>query len=212
MEELGIIENAPVNVLIGEYLLQFGSANIESFILKLTQYKNLPNQLKKANADSLISIVKSLKNNYPKLSFDDFKKKILLMNSINETIDRSFVYPKTPVKDKAQSVKINHQKKTNGDLYKNIYFQKDALESLPFELTTEYRLVVILKDNIPYISFTKESINGVSFAISMPGGSGSVTSNLSKENQDKLEIGEYLIDFQNIIINEKNKFFKLNKI
>jgi hypothetical protein len=206
---INIIENAPISVLMGVFYMCFGKFSMDDFFRNIIEYRDLPydQKLNSPILKNILLVMDEIKNHY-NISIQEMEKTIFLMNSVNIQIDRSFIYPKSVIKDKEDFVIIKDQKKHGKEdqFYKSIYFQKDALEFIPLDSTQ--RLVVIIKDSIPFISFTEEIIKGVTYAICITS-SGAVTSNLSQEIQKSITNGKYKID-SNIIKNEKNAvFYKL---
>jgi hypothetical protein len=209
-----IIEHTKTSVLAGVYYTHFNIDGLNEFMIKVSAYKDLPLAAKKASNDlkTLADKIEEIRKKYPSLDISKIKKEIFLINNSTEVIDNSLQFPKPPKSKPTNLVIIKNQKRPNKDneYYKTIYFQKDSTRVLPKEVFGQL-LVVIEKEGVPYFSFTKEKIPGVTYAFN-PAESGAVTTNFNTKVQEKVQEGYYLIDDEETFTNEANqKFYRLKK-
>lgn len=208
-----IIENAKPIVLAGLYYQHYGIIGLDDFMRSYHTYKGLPISAKETSKaiNSLTDKIKEIKDSYPHLEINTFKKDILLMTIVTEKINTDLQSDSPKAKKKLNKIIIKKQKKARDSnvYFKNIRFQKDSLINIDLDF---YRYFITFLNDEPYISFTQDKISGVTYTLSFSN-DGGCSSNLSKLNQEKLECGEYIIDTDIVHKNDKQElFYKLEKI
>ncbi len=210
-EYIEILENCQPAVLAGNFFMYFGSNGLDDYMREYIKYKSLPKDIKKQNSLNLVNVIEQIHNSLG-ISIDKFKRDIFLLNTQTIVIDRGLLYPTQDNYIKSDQIYVVFKSRKKGikekqteatKSYTSIYFQKNALDNVVFEESD--RLIVIVKDNTPYIGFTKNET--ASYVLSKV--NNSYSSNLTETVQKLIVCGEYIIDIDKVYKNENQIYYKL---
>lgn len=202
-EIIKIIEHSKISVLTGVFYTHFKADGLDDFILKISQYRDLPIEAKKTykDLDYLKKTIKEIAGYYNGLSLKKLSEQIFLNNSFTETIDNSLQIPKQENVVSHNFVKIKFYEKTNS---KAIYFQKNSFKGLPEELYGKYMLIILKEDLVPYITFVDTQIKGKSYAFQP---APSVTAFINKDITKDIKEGDYLLNTKDVFKNDQGQVF-----
>jgi len=205
---LEILTYSNENLIVGLYYKTFGKEHIDSFSKKLMQYRQTKSP---EHVGYLLKTVEKMVKSFSPLSLKEIRKeKFLILTGYQQ--DLNIPYPKKPIIKKQNKIIIKKQNKPNkeNEYYKNIHFQKNSLEGLPFKIKKGDYYLISFFENIAYMAFTQKKERGVTYALGIVS-NGAATSNLSAEAQKTIEIGDYALDFYNVYKSNNLKYYKLIK-